>query len=238
MKRQIIKTALVFVFGILSFNQALAQSAKENSLNKQEIADKLEIKKDEFRIRRTETAISNSPDKIAPENRFSFNLGSSLSMTMLYASFVGEDIAMEDKAIVELVFLIDSLEGLPQADALQKTLKNIVRYNCKGQQCVQEIQSVTNTFQKELKGDMQWYFNAGMTASNLYISSFGDDTSVTKNLLAQMQDLTNKAPKTIPVEVLNQMKTVTQYIAKEKLSKDDYTAIGSKLDGLINTITA
>jgi len=238
MKNQIIKMALVFVFGIMTVSQVAAQSATENSVNKNDVTTKLQIKKDEFRIRINNSAKSNSAGKVTPENRFSFNLGSSLTWTMFYASFVGEDIKMEDKAIVNLVFIIDALEGLPEAEALQKTLKNIVRYTCKSQQCAQEIQAVIKSLEKQMQGESQWFFNTGLTVSNLYIANAIEDVASVKSSLTQIQALMDKAPKTIPIELISQMKTVTEYVKKEKLTGNDYVAISSNLDNLIGVIKA
>jgi predicted Zn-dependent peptidase len=166
-----------------------------------------------------------SKGNINAVNADNFYLGSSFAMAIYFSEGIDKDNKSVDYTIVELVRLIDKLEGQPEAPMLQKTLKSIVRLTTNATTARAEIVAAQKAYGARQKKEQQWYFNAGFTASDLSISSYVGDAAFTKQDLKDLQALIKIAPQGTPKELLDPMNALAKYVAKATYTKDDYVAI-------------
>ena len=139
--------------------------------------------------------------------------------------------------ILDLVYLIDQLDGQPEGVQLQKTLKTVVRGTSTALQVSKEIETISKTYLARQKVDSKWYFNAGQTSMNLMISTYmGDDAQIKKGL-TDLQSLIKVAPKGTAKEVIDPMNVLAQYVAKTSFTEEDYTAIYEGVGNVIDIVS-
>lgn len=140
--------------------------------------------------------------------------------------------------ILDLVYLIDRLEGQPETVQLQKILKSVLRATSSGALVKKDIQTVSKAYLNRQKAVGKWYFNAGQTSMNLMISTYmGEDANI-KTGLAQMQALIKTAPKGTAKELLDPMNALARYAALETFADEDYTAIYAGVGSVIDAASA
>lgn len=140
--------------------------------------------------------------------------------------------------IIDLAYLIDRLEGQPEAAKLQKTLRAVLRGTSTGELVKKDIEKISNAYLARQKVDRKWYFNAGKTSINLLIASYmGEDASIKKGL-NQLQSLIKTAPKATAKEILNPMSALAKYAAQKTYTDEDYTAIYEGVGNIIDAAKA
>jgi hypothetical protein len=167
-----------------------------------------------------------------------FQNGKDFSMAAFDAEWMDEDQEAYNYTILDLVYLIDRLDGQPEAAQLQKTLRAVVRGTSTAALVKQDIERISNLYLARQKSDQKWYFNAGKTSMNVMIASFmGEDASIKKGL-QDLQALIKTAPKGTAKEILNPMGALAKYVAQKTFTDEDYTAIYEGAGSIIEAATA
>lgn len=173
---------------------------------------------------------------ISNVNRKNFNLGSKFVSALMDAAYLERDENAEKSTIVDLVYLIDFLEGQPETNALQKTLKSIVRGTSNAVQLHLEIENARKSYSKRLPPEQKWYFNSGTAVTNLVFNAYINDNAAMKRNLSEIRELVRIAPQGISDGILVPLNNLTKYIPKTVFTETDYTAVFQGAIGLVNTI--
>lgn len=171
-------------------------------------------------------------------NSTNFQIGKDFSLAIFDAAGLDEYEDSMNYTIVDLVYLIDSIDGQPESVTLQKTLKSLVRGTSDTATVKKEIENASKSYLARQKVDQKWYFNAGQTSMNLMISTYmGEDAQIKKGL-TDLQALIKVAPSGTPKEVLDPIGSLAKYVAKTTYTEDEYMAIYEGIGNVINAITA
>lgn len=169
-------------------------------------------------------------------NSDTFQNGKDFAMAMFDAEGIDEYEEAYTYTILDLVHLIDRLEGQPEAAKLQKTLKSVIRGTATGAVVKKDIETVSKAYSARQKVDRKWYFNAGQTSMNLMIATFmNEDANIKKNITA-LQGLIKTAPKGTAKEILDPMSALAKYIAPKTYTDEDYTAIFESVGSLMDAV--
>lgn len=217
--------------------------------------ESLTEKTENFRVRATEPirrrveqntekwtikkAVETKELYLSTVNRTNFNLGSEFATALMNAARLDEGDSAAKAAMIDLIYLIDSLENQPEAAAvLQKTLKSIVRGTAKAAQVRLEIESASKSYSSRLTSEQQWYFKSGTAVTELVFSTYASDDAAMKKGLAEIKELIKTAPPKTSGEILVPMNNLAKYIANAAFAENDYAAIFKSAVGLIGIINA
>jgi hypothetical protein len=130
-------------------------------------------------------------------------------------------------AIVELVYLVDRLEGQPQAAQLQRVLKMTVRETGTVEQLWAAMRNAIALHRESLQGEARWYFRAGVIVPGIMLNTYAGDAPRLRAELYDLQQLVQDAPRGMPAAVLAPMRQLAKYAAQATYSQDDLVAIAS-----------
>ncbi len=171
-------------------------------------------------------------------NQENFNLGKDFAMAVFDAGAMDEYEEAFTYTIVDLVFLIDNLEGQAEAVQLQKTLKTILRGTSTPAQVRKDLEAASKTYLARQKADQKWYFNSGQTSMNLMIATYMSNDAEIKKGLSNLQALIKIAPKSTPRTILDPINSLAQYVAKTTFTEEDYTAIYEGAEKVIDAVSS
>lgn len=172
---------------------------------------------------------------ISEINRNSFDVGQRFAFTFFDAQGLEDEKAYQF-LIVDLVELIDKLEGQPEAVELQQVLTSVVRKTVESVQVQREIETMAKNYLARQKDESQWYFNSGATLVKLVMASYFSKDAELKNRLSEMQALITIAPKETPPEMIEPMGDLVKYMAQTAFTEDDYVAIIEGALGIGNSV--
>ena len=183
--------------------------------------------------------IVNAKGKYASaENQANFNVGTNFVLAVLSAERLNESRADFDFAIVDLVYLIDSLEGTPEAPVLQKTLKSIIRGTGNSSQVSKEIIEASISYAARLNKEQLWYYSTGMTVTNLLFDVYQKDDAAIKESLSRIQSVLQLAPEGTSEEIIRSMQKLVNYISQATFADGDYNGLMDGVAGVANSINA
>ena len=237
-KENLSKLFVVVAVAIISTGAVFAQKPNR-SVNNREQFSRLAREQAQTKLKTlADQGSAANRGAVTLANGTNFNLGKDFAMAVFDAEGIDEDEESYNYTILNLVFLIDSLEGQPEAVQLQKTLKSVVRFTSDAATVKKEIEAVSKTYLARQKVDGKWYFNAGQASMNLMISTYmGEDAQIKKGL-AELQALIKVAPKNTPKEIINPINSLAQYAAKTAYTEADYTAIYESLESVMEAVSA
>ena len=175
---------------------------------------------------------------VTADNSTNFTIGKNFALAKFDAAALEDYKESLNYTILDLVRLIDDLDGQPEAVQLQKTLKSVLRRTSTALKISQEIEAISKTYLARQKVDPKWYFNAGQTSMSLMISSYQNDDAKVKKGLAELQSLIKAAPPGTAQEVIDPMNVLTKYIAKTTFTEADYSAIYEGVGNVIEVVSA
>ncbi len=162
---------------------------------------------------------------ISAANRKSYEIGKTLTCVIDYSSYMNEDDDVFKHVIVDLTYLIDDLEGQPEAQQLQMILKGIIR-NTKDLSLLSgEIEAVSKSYFTRLDSEKKWYFNVGSSQRKLIAAVWSKDGSAVVKSLKEIQGVIRTAPQGTPQTILDAIKGLSKYGATAKFTEDDLTAL-------------
>lgn len=171
--------------------------------------------------------------------RDSFDLGFAFVRAMYFASLSGEEKEANDKAIVELIYLMDRLEHKPdEVVALRHALRMVVRGSGAGSDRGEAVQSAIRLHAGALRGELQWYFNSGVSVSRLFIATYLNDALGIRNELQNLQTLARIAPQSLPRNVLASMQRLLGYFDQTTFTENDRAAVIQVVENILITVTA
>lgn len=175
---------------------------------------------------------------VSAEDRAQFDLGYAFVRAMYYASAADNDKEARNSAIVELVYLIERLEGQPEAARLQKVLKSIVRQTGFGAERWNEIEQISFVYNAKIKENERWFFDFGMTMTRLVLATYFHDCDKIAKGLQKLQLLAKIAPKNLPAELIEPIKSLETYAAQNSFDDKEFMTIDNAVGGLMQTVLA
>lgn len=183
-------------------------------------------------------SINSHGQNVSAVNQHNFNIGSKFVFAILNSSLLENNEKVLNSTIIDLVYLIDSLDGEPESAALQKTLQSLIRKTANCGEIRTEIINASNSYSTRLRGEESWYYSSGATVTNLLINAyFGDNTAIKKNL-SEILNLVKIAPQETSEKITLSMKSLAEYVKKSTFAKDDYLALLQDANILIDTVNA
>ena len=175
---------------------------------------------------------------ISANNLTNFNLGSDFIIAMIDSAQFDADAEAKKSLIVDLVYLIDSLENQPENLALQKILKSITKETSNAAQIHLEIENAFKSYASRQTSEQKWYLETGSAITKIIFSTYvGDNAAITKGL-SETQKLVKIAPLGTPEEIINPMNNLTKYVAQTAFSEGEYAAIFNQTMALFKTVNA
>lgn len=175
---------------------------------------------------------------LSAANSLNFVIGKDFALAVYDAN----DMDLSDESlnytIVDLVYLIDELEGQTEAAQLQKILKSVVRRTLTGEEISKEIENVSKSYLARQKVEQQWFYNSGFSSMNLLIAAYSNDVQKTKNGLSELQNLIKLAPTGTPKEIIEPINALAKFAAKTTFTGEDYAAIHDQIENVFNVFYA
>ena len=213
--------------------QVLETSQKTVELIRQRLKEK--VKTEGSTVKQANTA---NGSLVSAASQTNFNLGSNFIIAMTNASYIDNDSGAADSTIVRLVYMIDQMEGQPEADALQNTLKSLVRGTSNAAKVRLEIENAMKSYTGKLTGDQKWFYDAGQSVTNLIFHIYSNDQALVKKNLSEIQNLIKLAPHGTPEEIIAPMQTLAKYVSQTTFAENDYTAIIEGAVGIFDSVNA
>ena len=221
MKKQFNKvTGLVLVFVVTIVLNGISFAASNDGTNSS--AKNAPARMLSAKVRPTIKALSAA---VAAPNRRAYYIAKDFGFAISDCKAIDIDEDSLDYTIVDLVYLIDHLEGQPEAAQLQSILKDVIHGDEYGVVMAEKIESISKAYVARLASEQKWYFNVGQTQIFLTYAAWRNDAVAIKTRLKEMQELAKIAPSGTAISILNAVNGLAKYIAKTTLTKEDFTAI-------------
>lgn len=174
----------------------------------------------EFRPVQNRRSMTSGPVSAANQN--AFQIGKDFAMAIDDAKTMKTDSASFNYTIVDLVYLIDELEGQPEAAQLQTMMKQIIRGQKDQTLVSSEIAAISSTFLARQNVEQKWYFNVGTSQMNLMIAGWGKDAAATAKYMKELQALSKSAPVSTPKIILEAINGLSKYATLNPFTVADY----------------
>ena len=172
---------------------------------------------------RLETAGRNMmPGPISAANKNSFQIGKDFAMAIEDSKTMKDDADCFNYTIVDLVYLIDELEGQTEATQLQTMMKQIVRGQKDQTGISREIAAISNAYLTRQATEQKWYFNVGTAQMNLLYAGWGKDATATAKYNKDLQSLAKAAPQSTPKIILDAISGLSKYTTLNPFTVADY----------------
>ena len=159
---------------------------------------------------------------VSAANQNAFQIGKDFAMAIDDSKTMKENGNNFNFTIVDLVYLIDELEGQPEAAQLQTLLKAIIRAQ-KDQTLVSgEITTISNSYVARQNVEQKWYFNVGAAQMRLMYAGWAKDAGATGKCLKDLQALTKVAPAGTPKIILDAINGLSKYATLNPFTVADY----------------
>lgn len=174
----------------------------------------------EFRTIQNRRDMTSGP--VSAVNQNAYQIGKDFAMAIDDAKTMKTDTASFNYTIVDLVYLIDELEGQAEAAQLQTLMKQIIRGQ-KDQTLVSgEIATISNTYLARQSVEQKWFFNVGTSQMNLMIAGWGKDATATAKYTKELQGLSKTAPTSTPKIILDAINGLSKYTTLNPFTVADY----------------
>lgn len=145
-----------------------------------------------------------------------------------FAMAIGDSKTMKDNndsfnyAIVDLVYLIDELEGKAEAAQLQAILKAVVRGTKDLTKVSSEIAAISSTYFTRQTAEQKWFYNVGTAQMNLMLAGYAKDAAGTAKNLKDLQQLVKTAPQGTSKLILEAINGLSKYATLNPFTVADY----------------
>ena len=174
----------------------------------------------EFRAIQNRRSMTSGP--VSAVNQNAYQIGKDFAMAIDDAKTMKGDSASFNYTIVDLVYLIDELEGQAEAAQLQTLMKQIIRGQ-KDQTLVSgEIATISNSYLARQNVEQKWFFNVGTSQMNLMIAGWGKDATATAKYMKELQGLSKTAPTSTPKIILDAISGLSKYATLNPFTVADY----------------
>jgi hypothetical protein len=176
----------------------------------------------EIRFAGNEVARRAMMPGVSAANQTSYQTGKNFAMAIEDSKTMKDDSENFDYTIVDLVYLIDGLEGQTEAVQLQAILKGIVRGTKDLAAVSREIAAVSNTYLARQTVEQKWYFNVGSAQMNLMYAGWSKDAAATAKSLKDLQSLTKTAPVGTSKLIIEAINGLSKYATLNPFTVGDY----------------
>ena len=159
---------------------------------------------------------------VSAANQTSYQTGKNFAMAIEDSKTMKDDSDNFDYTIVDLVYLIDGLEGQAEAVQLQAILKGIVRGTKDLAAVSREIAAISNTYLARQTVEQKWYFNVGWAQMNLMYAGWSKDAAATAKSLKDLQSLTKTAPVGTSKLIIEAINGLLKYATLNPFTVGDY----------------
>jgi len=232
MKKEIIRTfnRLGVVIGLAAiltgatFAQANSVTPKVDNTNN-EIARRQIKLKAKTRMLRTASIAKALGENVSANNQANYIIGTNFVWAVLSAPRYAKSDKDLTLAIEDLVYLIKSLDGKPEAEVLKETLKSVMQGTASSEQVLKEIIDASVSYSTGLHEEQRWYYSSGITVTNLLVDAYLKDDKAIKKSLTRIQSLIARAPLGTSAEVINAMQSLVSYVSQTTFAANDYNAL-------------
>ena len=172
--------------------------------------------------RTAQTRRSMTAGPVSAVNQNAYQIGKDFAMAIDDAKTMKTDTASFSYTIVDLVYLIDELEGQAEAVQLQTLMKQIIRGQKDQTLVSSEIAMISNTYLARQNLEQKWFFNVGMSQMNLMIAGWGKDAKATAKYMKELQGLSKTAPTSTPKIILDAISGLSKYATLNPFTVADY----------------
>jgi len=176
----------------------------------------------ELRTANVETSRRGMMPGVSSADQLTYQVGKDLTCLINDAKTMKDDNESFNYAVVDLVYLIDELEGQAEAAQLQAILKAIVRGKTDLATVSAQISSISNTYFTRQAAEQKWYFNVGKSQMNLMIAGWNKDAEAINKNAKELQNLSKTAPVGTSQLVLESIKGVSKYATMAQFTNFDF----------------
>lgn len=159
---------------------------------------------------------------VSAVNQTSYQIGKDFAMAIEDSKTMKDDNESFNYTIVDLVYLIDELEGQAEAAQLHAILKGIVRGSKDLAAVSRDISAISNTYLARQTVEQKWYYNVGRAQMNLMLAGYGKDATATAKNLKDLQSLTKTAPHATSRLILEAINGLAKYTTLNPFTAADY----------------
>ena len=159
---------------------------------------------------------------VSAVNQNTYQIGKDFAMAIEDSKTMKDDNESFNFAIVDLVYLIDELEGQAEAAQLQAILKGVVRGTKDLTKVSSEVAAISNTYLARQTVEQKWYFNVGTAQMNLMLAGWSKDAVATAKNLKDLQMLTKAAPQGTSKLILEAISGLSKYATLNPFTVADY----------------
>jgi hypothetical protein len=163
------------------------------------------------------------PGVVSAANRLTFQIGKDFACAIDDSKLMKDDDESFNYTIVDLVYLIDELEGQAEAAQLQAILKGVVRGTKDLTAISGEVAVISNTFLTRQAAEQKWYFNVGSSQMNLMIAGWSKDAVAANKNMKDLQNLSKTSPLGTPPLMLEAIKGLSKYAAMTPMTVNDFS---------------
>lgn len=170
--------------------------------------------------------------------RTSFMLGRDFSLAVFNASRLKKDQHATKHLIVDLVYLIDRLEGSSESVSLRKTLTQVVRESAAREVIAAQIEKEGDRYRARLKGVELWNFDIGYTALHLTLASYNNVESAVREDIAKLKALGDSCPDSTSQAAIEKIAVLQRFVTDAQISDEDYQRIFYATWELLNSLAS
>ncbi len=159
---------------------------------------------------------------VSAANQNSYQIGKDFAMAIEDSKTMKDNNDSFNYTIVDLVYLIDELEGQAEAAQLQAILKGVVRGTKDLTKVSSEIAAISSTYFTRQTAEQKWYFNVGSAQMNLMLAGYGKDAAGTAKNLKELQQLVKTAPAGTSKLILEAINGLAKYATLNPFTVADY----------------
>ena len=158
-------------------------------------------------------------------DRTSFMLGRDFSLAAFNASRLKKDPHATKHLIVDLVYLMDRLEGSREAGSLRRVLTQVVRETEEREVIAAEIEREGQRYRARLKGAELWNFDIGHAALHLTLASYNNAESTVREDIARLKALADSVPQGISAAAIEKIAALQKFAGDRPIADEDYQRI-------------
>ena len=163
-----------------------------------------------------------TPGPVSAASQSAYQIGKDFAMAVDDSKTMKDDGQSFNFTIVDLVYLIDELEGQAEAAQLQSLMKSIIRGQKDQTLVSSEIAAISNTYLNRQTAEQKWFFNVGTSQMRLVYAGWAKVATATAKHLKDLQLLTKSAPDGTPRLIIEAINGLTKYATLNPFTVADY----------------
>lgn len=162
------------------------------------------------------------PGPVSAASQNSYQIGKDFAMAIADSRTMKDNSDNFNYTIVDLVYLIDELEGQAESAQLQTMMKQIIRGQKDQTLVSNEIAAISNTYLNRQAAEQKWFFNVGTSQMRLMYAGWAKDATATAKNLKDLQLLIKTAPLGTPKLIIEAINGLSKYATLTPFTVADY----------------